>query len=59
MLDVTAPEEVEIQIRVDGKVVWVNIDGVCKLRACRVKKLTIIDERKDHGPGQILGGSID
>ena len=32
MLDITAPEAVEIVIRADGKVIWVNIDGLCRLR---------------------------
>lgn len=35
-VDVTAPEHVEVRIRGDKKVVWVNIDGVCVLRVCRI-----------------------
>jgi len=27
MLDITTPKDVQIQIRSDGKVIWVNIDG--------------------------------
>jgi len=45
MADVTAPEFVEIQIRSDEKVVWVNVDGRCLFRACRIGKLIINDER--------------
>jgi len=36
MLDITAPSHVEIEIREDGHVVWVNVDGECVLRACRI-----------------------
>lgn len=43
--DITAPEIVEIQIRSDGKVVWVNVDGICRLRACQVKHVVFNDER--------------
>ena len=46
MKDITAPEEVEILIKEDGKVIWINVDGICELRACRIGKLTLNDERK-------------
>lgn len=45
MLDITAPETVEIQISNNGKVVWINIDGHCMVRACRIGKLTVQDNR--------------
>lgn len=33
LLDLTAPEGgIEIEVRGDGKVLWVNVDGVCRLR---------------------------
>jgi len=44
MIDITAPETVEIQIRSDAKTIWINIDGICRLRACRIKNLVLIDE---------------
>jgi hypothetical protein len=34
MLDITLPHHVEIKIA-EG-VVWVNVDGVCRLRICRI-----------------------
>ena len=40
MLDITAPEhEVEViyEHRTSGGVLWVNIDGICRLRVCRIK----------------------
>lgn len=49
MLDVTAPEHVQVQIRGDGKVVWVNIDGACAFRACRIGEFELTDGRKQVG----------
>jgi hypothetical protein len=46
MLDITAPAEgVEIEIRNDGKTIWVNVDGICRLRVCQVPALMIVDNR--------------
>jgi len=45
-LDLTAPKEVEILIRYDGTVVWVNVDGTCRFRACRIGKLVVDDKRR-------------
>lgn len=45
MVDVTAPQVVEISIRYDGKVVWVNIDGICRFRACQIGTLILEDRR--------------
>lgn len=47
-LDVTAPEEsVEIQIRADGAVLWIHIDGRTLCRICRIPagKITMQDDR--------------
>lgn len=46
MQDITAPDNLEIIVRADGKVIWVNIDGRCVLRACRIRHLTLSDRRK-------------
>lgn len=40
MLDVTNPETVSIQRSSTGRIIWVNIDGVCRLRI--------------HNPGHFL-----
>lgn len=45
-LDLTAPECVEIRIKNDGKVVWVNTENGCQFRACQIKHLELVDERK-------------
>jgi hypothetical protein len=44
ILDITEPEVVEIVVRKDKKVVWVNTESGCVLRACRIKTLTITQE---------------
>jgi hypothetical protein len=44
-LDITAPAEiVEVQIREDKKVIWVNVDGVCCLRICQIPKLKVLTD---------------
>lgn len=46
MLDITAPElPVEIQIRYDGTVLWVHVDGATVLRICKIKSLIMQDDR--------------
>lgn len=47
-LDITAPELVEIKIRFDKKVVWVNIDGICRLRVCQIKNLKVQDDSRTN-----------
>lgn len=44
MLDMTAPTIVEVHIRADREVVWINVDGKCLLRCCRIKELVIVDD---------------
>ena len=63
MMDITAPKGVQIQIRADGKVIWVNVDGKCVLRCCQIEVLDIEDARDKVGCDQIdlndLEGSAD
>lgn len=40
-LDITGATIVEVKVRDDGKVLWVNIDGVCRLRVCRIETLAL------------------
>ena len=44
--DITNPETVQILIDADGKTVWVNVDGICLFRACRIKDLDVQDDRE-------------
>jgi hypothetical protein len=45
MMDITKPKLVEITIRDDGKVVWVNVDSLCRLRCCDIKVIKVDDRR--------------
>lgn len=46
MLDLTAPECVEIIIKNNGKVVWINTENGCQFRACQIKHFELKDERQ-------------
>lgn len=52
-IDVHAPKVVQVVIRNDSKTLWVNVDGVCKFRACRIEKLQVDDQRKKNRLGYI------
>lgn len=41
MLDVTAPEVVDVSVRHDGSVLWVNVDGHCMLRICQIGDIVV------------------
>ena len=46
MLDITGSEFVQIQIRNDGKVIWVHtLEGMTVLRVCQIERLEIRDDR--------------
>lgn len=46
MIDITSPEyPVEVAIRYDGEVLWVNVDGKCVLRICQIPALILDDNR--------------
>ena len=40
-VEVSDPEVVEVSSSVDGKTLWVNVDGVCRLRAARIRRLIV------------------
>ena len=46
MIDITAPKHLEIVIRDDGKIVWINDETQCVLRACQIGDLILKDERR-------------
>jgi hypothetical protein len=63
MLDVTAPEWVQIEISHDGKVVWVHVNGITLFRACRIQHTVEVEDKR---PGarrkskkQIPGETLD
>lgn len=47
MSDINAngDSDVEIQIRHDGRVLWIHVDGKTVLRCCRIRHLEIMDQR--------------
>ena len=51
MLEVTGVQAVEVMVRSDGKVLWVNTQEGCILRICQMEKLTIVDQRRE-GPNE-------
>lgn len=52
LVDVNAPKVVEISV--NDKTVWVNVDGVCLFRACRVGLVIVEDKREDKEPRNAL-----
>lgn len=46
-LEVFEPEMVNVEIRADGKVLWVCCEDGTVLRVGAIKNLTITDHRKD------------
>jgi hypothetical protein len=42
---------VQVEIREDGKVLWVSIDGVTVLRICKIPSLEVNDCRDEGKPG--------
>jgi hypothetical protein len=49
MVDITGPKLVEVQVRLDQKVVWVNVDGKCALRCCKVWHVVLPDNAEWDG----------
>lgn len=45
MLDVTAPEALQVLISDDGTTIWVNDAEKCLFRACRIGELVVEDLR--------------
>lgn len=46
-LDITGAEGVQVQIKADGKVLWINTENGCVLRVCQIKNIEINDERTE------------
>lgn len=43
--DITAEGPIEIEVRDDSKVVWINQNGICIVRISQIKELIINDRR--------------
>ena len=49
-MDISFPDDqnhvLEVQIKHDKSVVWININGQCVFRACRIPNLNVKDDSK-------------
>jgi hypothetical protein len=56
-IEITAPARgVEVQFKEDGKVLWVNVDGICVLRICQIPVLIV--RHPDISGGLVLANSV-
>lgn len=49
-IDISQPQAVQIEVTENGKTLWVNVDGVCRLRVSNILNplpLTIKDSRPE------------
>ena len=46
LVDITSPEWVEIEIRHDGEVVWIHVDGITVVRICRPKHPVVLNDKR-------------
>lgn len=48
MKDITGARYVTVEIREDGKTLWVNTEDGCELRISDIEKIKICDKRKER-----------
>lgn len=41
-LDITGAQHIEIRMDVANHVVWVNVNGICVLRVCRIVEMEVV-----------------
>lgn len=49
-IDISQPQVVQIEVTENGKTLWVNVDGICRLRISNILNplpLAIVDLRPD------------
>ena len=56
-LDITAPDVVEVNVSENGRVLWVNVNGECALRCCRIGHIEVDVDGRTMATGE--DGSID
>ena len=44
-IDVSNAKQVDVEWREDGTVLWVNVNGVCLLRICKIDKLYVGEKK--------------
>lgn len=45
-VDVTGAVDVSVSVSADSSVLWLNVNGVCLARVCRIKQLTLPPTRE-------------
>jgi hypothetical protein len=45
LVDITGPTHVEVLLREDRSVLWINVDGICRLRICKIQNFVFNDEK--------------
>ena len=46
IIDLRGVDNVQVQVDADGHKLWVNIDGICRLRVYAAQRIDIDDPRK-------------
>jgi hypothetical protein len=46
MIDIINAKCVNVEIRDDGKVLWINTENGCQLRICQIERIQVCDKRK-------------
>lgn len=46
LLDITGADAVEVEVKRDGKVLWVNVCGICRLRVCQIDDEIVIRDKR-------------
>jgi hypothetical protein len=41
LLDITGAKLVEVEVSKDQRVLWINVDGICRLRICQIDRLEL------------------
>lgn len=54
MLDITAPEFVQVEWDASRRVLYVNVDGVTVLRCCRVKSIESSGKKLPEAPDNAI-----
>jgi hypothetical protein len=53
MIDITGPEH-EVEVKYSNGVLWVNVDGICKLRICQIREeILVIDINEEENRSDI------
>jgi hypothetical protein len=57
MLDLTGAKLVEVEVSKDRRVLWVNVDGLCRLRVCQIDTIEFL--QADEARRTVISQCID